>query len=438
MMKIPKIKPIPKYIEKQIIEKDKHYHFAQNITRYYAYLSKTQGNLIKIIVAVKTHKGKHYLKQVVVRSVSGKYCLTKDIAYTYLGGYRVSWNKEGLSKSIKWYESDDWGYCDAKYFNMQIPIINLKYALKFEKYKHSGVIEYKYLDCFKYLKTYEEYPVVEYLVKLNLHNYATSKMIARKLTKDINFRKFIIKNANEIRRNHYYTQTLLSAYTKNQPLQTIQNFLEFGKQQMHHEEYKNIKNFFGDEIFKFLNYLQKQNTKIENYIDYKNACEYLGLDMNEPKNRYPKDFERWHDIRIDQFHTAKIVEDEKAKKEFYEQFGKIASKYLPLERTLIADDYVCIIAKSPKQLIYEGEKLNHCVGRMNYDKKFANEETLIFFVRNRLAPNTPFVTLEYSLKNHKVLQCYARHNTKPDDNVLEFINKKWLPYANRKIKNIAN
>ena len=48
------------------------------------------------------------------------------------------------------------------------------------------------------------------------------------------------------------------------------------------------------------------------------------------------------------------------------------------------------------------------------------------------------ITVEYSLKNHKVLQCYAKYNTKPDANVLEFVNKKWLPYANRKIKNIAN
>ena len=72
-----------------------------------------------------------------------------------------------------------------------------------------------------------------------------------------------------------------------------------------------------------------------------------------------------------------------------------------------------------------------------YDQKFIREETLIFFIRNRLAPNTPFVTLEYSLKNHKVLQCYAYGDTRPAEQVLEFVNKTWLPYANRKIKKLA-
>ena len=49
----------------------------------------------------------------------------------------------------------------------------------------------------------------------------------------------------------------------------------------------------------------------------------------------------------------------------------------------------------------------------------------------------PFVTLEYSLKSKKVLQCYAYKNTKPEEKVLEFVNKKWLPYANKQLKKIA-
>ena len=96
-----------------------------------------------------------------------------------------------------------------------------------------------------------------------------------------------------------------------------------------------------------------------------------------------------------------------------------------------------IIAKSPADLIKEGEILHHCVGRMGYDQKFAREETLIFFVRNKDAIETPFVTLEYSLKNHKILQCYADNDTKPTEQVLEFVNNKWLPYANKKIRKIA-
>ena len=101
------------------------------------------------------------------------------------------------------------------------------------------------------------------------------------------------------------------------------------------------------------------------------------------------------------------------------------------------DKFVTIIAKSPAELINEGEKLHHCVGRMGYDQKFAREETLIFFIRLKNDIDTPLVTIEYSIKNHKVLQCYGDHDSKPSEDILNYVNKVWLPYANRKIKKIA-
>ena len=73
---------------------------------------------------------------------------------------------------------------------------------------------------------------------------------------------------------------------------------------------------------------------------------------------------------------------------------------------------------------------------MNYDRRFIREESLIFFVRSRRDPETPLVTLEYSLKNRKVLQCYGEYDRKPDEDVLHYVNKVWLPYANKRIKQI--
>ena len=92
---------------------------------------------------------------------------------------------------------------------------------------------------------------------------------------------------------------------------------------------------------------------------------------------------------------------------------------------------------SPADLIKEGEILHHCVGKMGYDQKFVREETLIFFIRNKENPDIPFVTIEYSLSNHKVLQSYGDHDSKPDESVLHYINKIWLPYANKKIKSLV-
>ena len=164
-------------------------------------------------------------------------------------------------------------------------------------------------------------------------------------------------------------------------------------------------------------------------------CIELGIDMNENKNRYPHDFKLWHDIRIDEYATEKALKAKKEHEELFKQFAAIANKYLPLQKSNAG--YTIIIATSPAELIKEGEILHHCVGRMGYDQKMLREESLIFFVRKKSEIEKPFVTMEYSLKTKSILQCYAYHNTKPSDDILHFVNKQWLPYANRQIKKIT-
>ena len=80
--------------------------------------------------------------------------------------------------------------------------------------------------------------------------------------------------------------------------------------------------------------------------------------------------------------------------------------------------------------------MHHCVGSMGYDKKMVDEESLIFFVRDKNKPDIPLVTIEYSLLTKRILQCYADHNSKPSNEISNYINKQWLPYANRQINKI--
>ena len=74
---------------------------------------------------------------------------------------------------------------------------------------------------------------------------------------------------------------------------------------------------------------------------------------------------------------------------------------------------------------------------MGYDKKMARGESLIFFVRNKEEETTPFVTIEFSPKEKKIVQCYGTNNSTPDDNVLDFVNNEWLPYTKQQLKQIA-
>ena len=430
------IKPITKNILNKIKKLDlQEYPKPNGNTRFYKYFTQYRKELCEVVVAVRNHYKNWYCKQVVVHGINTDKVYLQDIGFT-MGFYKVGWYREGISKYPHWTDYD-WGYNDAKYFRINAPIINKEYISKLEKYKYSAVDLYTYTDILNYLKFYEKYPKCELLVKAGMSNLATSVQILRLCEKDKNFCKWLYKNKYKAS-SGYYISSIINAYKQNKDIEEVHNFEKFKKQFVRKENFVQLKSFLKqNETNKFLSYLIKQKTDGYSYEDYRNACEYLGLDMTIDKNRYPHDFKKWHDIRIDQYHTAKAERDEQERKTLYETFSKVAQKYISLERLLIKEDYICIIAKSPQQLVYEGEQLNHCVGRMNYDQKFVREETLIFFIRNRLLPNTPLVTLEYSIKTHKILQCYGNHDTKPSDEILNFVNKKWLPYANRKLRQIA-
>lgn len=357
-----------------------------------------------------------------------------------MGNYRVGWYDEGIKYPYNmppYYNDGKWYAVEYKYFNPWAPVINPKFALSFPEFRYSAVDIQNPPCIITYLRTYLKYPQVEYLVKAGLGKYVGSKMILKKIGSDKGFRKWLMVHREELRAHHYYVDVVLRGYRTGKPLETLQSYREAKINLRKNETLKPIRELFtGPEREQFFDYIAAQNTNANTYLDYLKACQYLGLDMSEEKNRFPHDFKRWHDIRIDQYASARAEADRKAKQELYAQFARIAEKYLPLEHDK-RSAFVCIIARSPADLIREGELLDHCVGRMNYDQRFVREESLIFFIRTKEQPDIPFVTLEYSLRNHKVLQCYGEHDHKPSEDVLHYVNKVWLPYANRTIKKLA-
>lgn len=434
-MKAEKIRPVPKYIVKRIKKADE----MQNpkpigTTRYFSYLTKNDGELVKVTVAVRHCRGKWYYKQVAVHGVHSDKCFVKDMAFYFIGGYITGWYSEGLTRYEKWYESKEWGWAEDKYFNPVAPVVNKEFIDKFSEYKYSAYSLCN-MEIIRYLRTYEKYPQAEYLLKAGLSNLVSSKQILEKAGKDKKFRKYLYRNADEISKNYYYIQSILKAYRTSKSLRQVQDYEE-AKKNLISSKYDDIKELFKSELNEYFDYIAKNNTSNSTYRDYLHACNYLGIDMTQKKNRFPHDFMRWHDIRIDEQRTKRAMEDEEKRKGLYEQFTEVAAKYTPLQR-LGKGVFICIIAKSPAELIREGEVLHHCVGKMNYDQKFIREESLIFFIRSKETPDIPLVTVEYSLSQKKVLQCYADSDTRPSADIENFVYKEWLPYANRKLRKIC-
>ena len=82
-------------------------------------------------------------------------------------------------------------------------------------------------------------------------------------------------------------------------------------------------------------------------------------------------------------------------------------------------------AESHGEMIDEGNKLRHCVGRAWYAEKMAEGKSAIFFIRKKEEPDRPMVTLELDLATGKKIQCYAVNDTFPGEKVDKFC-KRWI------------
>jgi len=454
MITIKDIKPIPKHMLKAIKKRDKQrYTSPCSNSRFYSYLAIWKKELVKVTVAVKHKYNNWYCKQVAVHSLNSKISYVKDLCFYRIAGYVVGWHDLGLYTHQKDFEDGNWYENDTSLFDPFAPVVNLNFLDRFNEYKYCPYLLYTGTDILRFLRLYEEYPQMEYLMKSGFSCYATSITILRQMKKDKSFHKWLVAHKDyDLTYGSYYCDVILRAYKTHKPLKELQAFEERKRQLIRDYYYKDIKGVFKKsvkgEYARFFRYIDKHNISLYTYRDYIQACRYLKLDITEDKIRYPSNFTYWHNIRIEEENVLRNEEERKLKRqraiqlrkekrELLQNFMRAAKKYLPLDGFSEDSHYAVFIAKSPSELIREGNALSHCVGRGTYQKRMADEESLIFFVRKYDDLNTPFVTIEYSLKRNVVLQCYTYNNTKPSDEVLNFVNNKWLPYANKQLKLLA-
>ena len=265
-------------------------------------------------------------------------------------------------------------------------------------------------------------------MKAGLGWLAMKKSIVKKCETDKAFSRFIRENIDYLKSDRPRVSVILGAYKNKTSIQASQIVVEFLQSKGKIAYFNDITAVISqNEYNKFIDYIVKNKINKASYADYAHACVALGVDMSDTKNRYPKDFEYWHSMRINQYYaktkTNAVVEG----------MLDVFCKYKNMQYT---GAYNVLIAKNKSDLENEGKCLHHCVGRMDYDVRMIKETSLIFFVRENENPAVPFVTLEYSLKDKKVIQCYGDHDTKPPQEVLDFVYNKWQPFATRKLSAI--
>ena len=436
-MKIEKIKEIPKYIWKRIEKKDKSItHTQEGRTRYYSYLTKNDGELVKVTVAVKGYKGELYRKQVAVHGLDSDYGFVRDMAYHYISGYQVGWYDTGTTKKEKFYEDGNFYPCRADMFDPYAIPVNNDYALNMPQYKYSGLDYFTGDDTIKYLSLYSQYPVIEMLAKIGLSSVFSSITLLKTLTNDKTFRKWIFKNKDTIIEKRLSPAFILNTYKGKTTLANTTQIRDLRRLIKRDKKYQILPKLFNGNYCKLLDYIEKQNSNIHYYADYIHACKSLNMDLSLPRNYIPHNLKYWHDYRIDEYCTQFALTDEKEKAEHYKKFAAISKKYDKLKEYK-SDGYQVLLAQSPADLFREGMHLHHCVGNGAYDQRVIREESLIFFLRKNEEVDIPYATIEYSLLQKKVLQLYIFNDEKPSATIQDLINNKWTNYAKKQLRKIA-
>lgn len=373
------------------------------VLRYFAYKS-TQKKGLEI---TEVGRRSPYIKE---RQVA------RNIRYTQIAGYKAvysipmddsTWNCYRPCDFNVWFTDTAYGYYAEN--------VNTEKIFEFKDFRYCGYSGIEPLA--PYLELYIENPAVEFFGKLGIR---FSKVLLNRCKKDKQFRSFLIRNAADA--NVYGVQATMYAYKNHVSIEEARRIC-YENNRIKQEVsrwYTSIRQS-GLDIMTIKRYVDTHGTYLGSYNDYIHSVMELGLDLNDTKNAFPKDFQRMHDLRIDEYQSMQARKKLEAMLKQDSKFNKVANS---LSGFCYSDGkYMMIIPLHIEDLIREGKLLKHCVGKMGYDQKMIDGKSFIAFVRRVEKPHMPLVTVEYDPKRHKVLQQYGKHDSVPSGNVIKFISE---------------
>ena len=171
---------------------------------------------------------------------------------------------------------------------------------------------------------------------------------------------------------------------------------------------------------KLIKYKQILNN-FRTYKDYLSFIKELGFDMHNSKYLFPKDLLESHNKFEAELEIKKNIQ----------LIYKIYEQFLDLSHFIYEDNkYIIFPAPSFESFEEESRMQNNCVRR--YAKNYADCETEIYFMREKVNINESLVTVEYN--HRKIIQAKQYHNTEVTNEQSKFL-EKWIKFRNRK-KNI--
>jgi DNA-directed RNA polymerase subunit RPC12/RpoP len=289
-------------------------------------------------------------------------------------------------------------------------------------------------DLVKFFALAAKYPCVEYLVKLGLKDLVSHKIDGLSMYKAVNWRgttaqKVLRVSVREIRDMQAAGQRITPRFLRSYQLHRnivpdatmrIIHMME-DLVDLYNHPIKNLTNL-GITYPQIVRYALKQfglNRKsrwfsspmnvVRDWCDYLNDCQTLEMDITSDRIRFPKNLHKAHQETMKK---VQIKKDQRVNQMIRKRLKLLNRKY-----RFECGGFLIRPAASTEELIQEGNKLSHCVGR--YAERYSRGECDILFVRRIDDPDKPFYTMEIS--DGRIVQCRGRNNCTMTPEVQAFV-----------------
>lgn len=156
---------------------------------------------------------------------------------------------------------------------------------------------------------------------------------------------------------------------------------------------------------------RKINDVMNDWRDYLENAELLGYNLHRNPVLFPPNLKKSHDSLMK---LVKVKEDGIVDRRLSELCQDMMDRY-----GFANEDYIVRAPSCLKDLILEGEQLDHCVAKNGYGTKMVKGRCVILFIRKASEPEKPFVTVE--VRDGCIAQIRAFKDYDPDKNVLDFV-----------------